>query len=81
MTEPQALKWLQDYCLYNEESALKRISFIKKYRSYVINYNYGQDLVKDYVESKGGTASNPQKRWEVFGYLLSNQITPEQLLK
>ncbi|MDF3078441.1 MAG: hypothetical protein K0S09_2330 [Sphingobacteriaceae bacterium] len=81
MTEAQALKWLQDYCLYNQESAVKRISFIKKYRSYVINYNYGQDLVKNYVESRGGTASNPQKRWEVFGHLLSNQITPEQLLK
>jgi len=77
MTDKQALEWLMKYCLYNEETSLKSISFIKKYRSYVINYNYGQDLVRKYVESKG---ANTEKRWEVFGKLLSNPILPEELL-
>ena len=39
MNDQQALDWLMNYCLYNQETALKSISFIKKYRSYVINYN------------------------------------------
>ena len=30
--------------------------FIDQYRSYVINYNLGKDMVKRYVESQGGTA-------------------------
>ena len=50
MNDQQALDWLMNYCLYNKETALKSISFIKKYRSYVINYNYGQDLVRNYIE-------------------------------
>jgi len=78
MTDKQALEWLMKYCLYNEETALKSISFIKKYRSYVINYNYGQDLVRNYVEKKG---ANVEQRWEVFGKLLSNPVLPEELLK
>ena len=77
MTDKQALEWLMNYCLYNKETALKSISFIKKYRSYVINYNYGQDLVRNYIESKG---ADTEKRWEVFEKLLSNPVLPKELL-
>ena len=77
MNDQQALDWLMNYCLYNKETALKSISFIKKYRSYVINYNYGQDLVRNYIELN---ETDPKKRWEVFGKLLSNPVLPEKLL-
>lgn len=81
MDEKEVMRWLTVYCLFNDETAIKSISFIKKNRSYVINYNYGQELVKNYIESKGGTDANPGKRWELFGWLLSNQVLPEELLK
>lgn len=77
MNDKQALEWLMNYCLYNQETALKSISFIKKYRSYVINYNYGQDLVRKYIESKG---ADTEKGWEVFEKLLSNPVLPKELL-
>ncbi|HQS50649.1 MAG TPA: hypothetical protein PLN99_02025, partial [Daejeonella sp.] len=80
MNEKQALDWLIKYCLYNEETALKSISFIKKYRSYIINYNYGMDLVKQYVEAKAGYGNDAKKQWEVFGQLLSNPVLPGELL-
>ncbi|MDO8994245.1 hypothetical protein [Daejeonella sp.] len=80
MDEKQALDWMIKYCLYNEETALKSISFIKKYRSYIINYNYGMDLVKQYVEAKAGDGNDPKKQWEVFGQLLSNPVLPGDLL-
>ena len=80
-SEQEALRWLQEYALFGEEAARKSLSFIKKYRSYVINYNYGQDLVKNYIEAQGGTAANPSKRWELFGWLLSNQVATTDLLK
>lgn len=78
MNEKQALDWMLKYCLYNEETALKSIPFIQKYRSYIINYNYGMDLVKQYVESKSGKDIN--KRWATFEYLLSNPISTADLL-
>jgi hypothetical protein len=81
MTEKEALRWLTEYCLMSNVLAEKSISFIRKHRSYVICYNYGQDLVKNYIESRGGTPSDPDKRWKLFGWLLSNPVTPVDLLK
>ncbi|RYY32661.1 MAG: hypothetical protein EOP46_18445, partial [Sphingobacteriaceae bacterium] len=81
LSEYKALIKLKKYCLMNDETANKSISFIKKYRSYVINYNYGQDLIRGYIERNGGTPQNQQKRWELFGYLLSHQVDPEDLVK
>jgi hypothetical protein len=80
MTEQQAIQWLKDYCLMNDETATKSISFIRKNRSYIINYNYGKDLVGQYIAAKGGDAS-VEKKWEVFGALLSNEVMTTDLLK
>ena len=46
--------------LMSKERAEKRLDFINKYRSYVINYNLGKDIVKDYVEAEGGTINNTE---------------------
>ncbi|MGK2863753.1 MAG: hypothetical protein ACSLE0_17605 [Chitinophagaceae bacterium] len=77
-TEEESLRWLQEYGMYNKETALKSISFIQGQRSYVINYNYGMDLVKKYIEERGGT--DPEKRWTLFEKLLSNQIRIKEIL-
>jgi hypothetical protein len=81
MSRDKATTYLTKYCLMNDETAAKSISFIKKYRSYVINYNYGLDMVKSYIEKNGGTPKDPVKRWGLFGRLLSNEVTTEELLK
>lgn len=75
------VSWLQKNALRTKESADKFVSFIEKYRSYVINYNLGMDIVKDYIEHNGGTNNNPQKRWELFEHLLSTPQTPGGLVK
>jgi hypothetical protein len=74
-----AARWLADYALYPRDRAEQRVRFIDQYRSYVINYNLGEDLVRKYVESKGGTPDHPEKRWEVFRELLSSPRLPSQL--
>lgn len=76
MTEADALKWLTKYGLNNRETALKSIAFIKKYRSYVINYNYGKDLVKRYIGNAAGA-----EQWNRFGWLLSHEVTPADLVQ
>jgi hypothetical protein len=81
MSEAEQIKWLTDYALMSEESAKKSLRFIEHNRSYVICYNYGQDLVRQYVESRGGTAANPAKRWELFGWILKNPVTATDLGK
>ena len=79
MNDEEALRWLTSYGLFSKESAAKSISFIRKYRGYVICYNYGQDLVKDFVESDPAALTDPAKRWQVFGSLLSNPVNPTEL--
>ena len=46
--------------------------FFDQYRSYVINYNLGKDMARTYIESRGGTADKPVKRWEEFEKLLTH---------
>lgn len=79
ITREQAAAMLEQYLLYEPERALQRTRFIDQYRSYVINYNLGKDLVAQYVESLGGTADNPEKRWQIFQELLSNPHTASSI--
>ena len=65
--------------LFTPERAAQRVRFIDQYRAYVINYNLGKDLVKEYIESRGGTSDNPEKRWEEFEALLSSPRLPSSL--
>lgn len=78
-TKEEVAKWLEKYTLSQPDRALQRTRFFDQYRSYVINYNLGKDLVANYVNSNGGTADNPEKRWEVFKDLLSYPHTASSL--
>ncbi|HZM62254.1 MAG TPA: hypothetical protein VFB85_20740 [Vicinamibacterales bacterium] len=75
-----AAEWLERYALYSPPRARQRVRFIQQYRSYVINYNLGKDLVRSYVESQTGTA-NEVRRWKVFEELISSPRLPSGLIK
>ncbi len=77
----QTIAWLRKYALMSPERAKQRLNFIEKYRSYVINYNLGEDIVKNTIESNGGTMDNPEKRWELFAKMLSAPETPSALVE
>lgn len=74
-----AVAWLEKYAMYTRPRAEQRLKFIEQYRSYVINYNLGKDLIKDYVEKKMGRDKTPQRRWTVFLELLSSPRLPSGL--
>ncbi len=75
-----AADWLVKYGLYSRPRAQQRVRFIDQYRSYVINYNLGKDLVARYIQSRGGTAENPERRWTEFERLLSSPRLPSGLV-
>ncbi|WP_412983857.1 hypothetical protein [Pontimicrobium sp. IMCC45349] len=79
ITREECAKWLEKYSLNTPERALQRTRFFDQYRSYVINYNLGKDLVADYIDAQGGTVEHPEKRWEIFKELLSNPHTANSL--
>jgi hypothetical protein len=74
-----AAAYLQKWAMTPKDRAEQRTRFFDEYRSYVINYNFGQDLVRAYVEQRGGTADQPEARWKLFGELLSSPRLPSGL--
>jgi hypothetical protein len=74
-----AVQWLVTYALFAPERAEQRLRFIERYRSYVINYNLGQDIVRLFIERRGGTVNNSSLRWKIFEELLSDPHTPSGL--
>jgi hypothetical protein len=79
ISRQDAEAWLVRYGLMSPERAAQRVRFIEQYRSYVINYNLGQDLVREYIEKRGGTADHPQQRWDEFAKLISSPRLPSGL--
>jgi len=69
LTADQAVNWLTKYALMSEPRARQRLKFIEQYRSYVINYNLGKDLVADWVRGD----------WSRFKQLLSSPRLPSSL--
>ena len=74
-----AAKWLERYGLYSPPRAQQRMRFVDQYRSYVINYNLGKDMVARYVESRSNGGADAARRWEVFTQLLSSPRLPSGL--
>lgn len=74
-----AVAWLEKYALMEPERAKQRVRFIDHYRSYVINYNLGEDMVRRYIEKRGGTPDQPEKRWKEFEQLLASPRLPSGL--
>jgi hypothetical protein len=68
---------MQRYWLITPEAAAKTLRFIDTYRSYVINYNLGRDLVAAWVERTGG--NDADARWSAFRSLLSVPHLPRDL--
>lgn len=72
-----AVDWLVRYAMMEEDRARQRLRFIETYRSYVINYNLGKDMVQQWVERQAG--DDLEERWRVFGQLLSSPLLPSDL--
>jgi len=83
-----AAKWLERYALMSPERAAQRVRFFDQYRSYVINYNLGKDMVRQFVESRAGVGGSgspvdreevTKRRWDEFEKLLSSPRLPSGL--
>lgn len=77
VTRAQALELTQKYLLLSPARAEQSVKFTDHYRSYVINYGWGKDLVRDYIER-----GNPDsaERWRRMEKILSEPTQPSDLL-
>ncbi|RZJ32044.1 MAG: hypothetical protein EON85_02415 [Brevundimonas sp.] len=69
----ETIERLMQYTLADRAKATQRLRFIDTYRSYIINYGLGRDVVQAWVERQG------PDRWQGMETLLSSQILPADL--
>ena len=74
--DAQAVALLQRYQLLTKVRAEKSLAFVKDYRSYVINYALGQDMVRADAERAGTT---PEARWRRMEAIISEPTLPSDL--
>ncbi len=67
---------IQRYELASEKRAEQRLKFIDTYRSYIINYGLGRDMVQAHVERVG---ASQDARWRAMETLLSEPTLPSDL--
>jgi hypothetical protein len=77
MDRAQATSWLVQYAMMSPPRAEQRTRFIDHYRSYIINYNVGKDLVRAYIESRADGLAD--RRWLEFVRLLASPRLPSGL--
>ncbi len=72
-----AAEWMTRYAMMAPERAEQRTRFFDQYRSYVINYNLGKDLVAGYIDARSG--GDTSRRWDAFAALLASPRLPSGL--
>ena len=76
--EAEAARLTRQYLLVSPERAKQLTDFTKEYRTYVINYGLGQDMVRAYVEAAG---TDLKARWARMEKILSEPTLPSDLTK
>jgi hypothetical protein len=70
-----AIALLQKYSVNSKATATQRVSFIDTYRSYIINYGIGMDMVEAHIVKAGDQSA----RWKAMEALLSEPSVPSDL--
>lgn len=81
MNREEVIEAMMKYQLTSRERAEQALKFLDTYRSYVINYDLGSELVGDYIDraGDGSTEESRAARWELFTAILSNPTLPADL--
>lgn len=76
ISREEAIVLQSKFGLEKLDKAEQRIAFVDKYGAYVINYNWGKQLVREFIEQ--GNPSH-EERWQRFETLLSSPRLPSSI--
>ena len=76
ISRAEAVELTRRYQLVSAARAEQLLSFTEQYRSYVINYGLGRDMVAAYIEAAG---ASPEARWAAMARILSEPTLPGDL--
>ena len=78
ITREQAIELAMKYRLLSRSRAEQSFDFDDTYRAYVINYTFGLEIVRDYIERH---ATSEEDRWVVFESLLNTPTAASDLIE
>jgi hypothetical protein len=78
ISSAEAIELIRKLLLRSLASARQSLEFVKIYRSYILTYSIGEDLVRNHILSKAGKA-NPEQQWKEYLKLMTRPVLPEQL--
>jgi hypothetical protein len=78
-SKEQTIAWLREFTFATPDEARRSIRFMDTYRSYVVNYRLGEDLVRQHIDRVAGTSLDA--RWSAFEKLLSSPVIVTDLAK
>ena len=76
ITREEAIEQRRRYSLSSRERAEQSVRFIEQYRSYVLNYSLGQDIVREYIERQ-----TDDSRWDAFERMLTELVTASDMTR
>jgi hypothetical protein len=80
LSDEEALKWLEDYAYLTKDECIYAIENIRNSRSLNTSYNFGRDLVQQFVTLN--SFSDEYGSWgHAYSWLMSNIISPSDLDK
>jgi hypothetical protein len=75
----ETIAWLQKFTFATPDEARRTLSFFETYRSYIVNYQLGEDLIEQYVDRVAG--KDLDARWKAFVELLSTPPLVSELAR
>ena len=79
MTREQAIAWNMRYAMSTRSRAEQSVRFGEHYRSYVVNYTVGKQMVRAWLAANGGDEAHAEKRWALYQQLLASPKLPGDL--
>ena len=78
-SKEETISWLQEFTFATRSEAEQRLRFYETYRSYIVNYRLGEDLVSQYIDRVAG--ADPGARWKAFAALLASPPVASDLAR
>lgn len=79
INKDEAIYKMKDILLYSQERAEQSIAFFDQYRSYIVNYALGYDLVKAYIENHVEDKDAIEQKWALYEKIISTPQIPNNL--
>lgn len=78
ITREEAIEQRRRYGLTSRKRAEQSVRFIEQYRSYVLNYSLGRDVVRNFIEGQG---DDLESRWHAFERMLTELATASDMTR